>query len=221
MMKASSDVVEEHKVTGFSHKYSLMLFKYKYIILVTSYILILLGMYLGYPAFSSLREGGFSPPKAESTKAAARISQNLAYPEYTIVVMVEVGEGSSFNDPQIEIYYSNIQSNLANNAPVVGVIGYYDYPWQQERMISDDGSLVLIYATIAGSISNEKLVKVVDTTPLTVYCGGTVPFGQEMSDEILSGVEIAEFGSLPILLILLVFTLGGVIAGVMPFYGRF
>lgn len=165
-------------------------------------------------------DGGFSPPKAESTKYSQRIGSQLIYPEYSIILMVEVGNGMSVEDQQFQSYYDQIKTSLTTGVPVVGVIGYYDFPWQSYRMISDDKTLVLMYATIAGSITNEKLNKVANVTPLKVYVGGAVPAGQEMSSEILKGVETAEFGSLPILLFLLVLSLGSLVAGVMPFYGE-
>ena len=79
--------------------------------------------------------------------------------------MVEVGSGLSSQDPIFQSYYNEIKVNLETKAPVVGVIGYYDFPWQQDRMISDDGTLVLLFATIAGSTTSEKIHKIVSTTP--------------------------------------------------------
>eukprot|EP01036_Dinobryon_divergens_P030615 gene30615-39885_t len=114
-------------------------------------------------------------------------------------------------------YYNSIKSNLLKKVRVTGVVGYFDYPWET-RMTSDDQSKVLMYATLIEDITIQKLRDIVSVTPLKAFVGGIIPQGKEYNEFILSGVETAELGSLPILFLLLIFALGGVTASLMPWY---
>jgi len=203
-----------------TNRYVMFLFQYRYSIVILSWIFILIGMYVGKDAFSNLRDGGFSAPNAESTVTKAAISRNLIYPDYSITLLVKGNTEMTTDTSTFQKYYNQVKENLATKAPVVGVIGCYDYP-ELNRMFSTDHTQALMYATIAGQITNAKLNDIVNITPLTVEVGGGYPLGNELSEEILAGVELAEFGSLPIIIFLLIITLGGLIAGILPFYVAF
>lgn len=57
-------------------KYINFLYKYKYMLVAFSWVLILVGGFIGKDAFSGLQNGGFVPPKCESTAADDFISKN-------------------------------------------------------------------------------------------------------------------------------------------------
>ena len=197
--------------------YITIIFHWKYTLVIISWLMILIGAYVGKDAFSSLENGGFTPPYGESTIAAKYISKNLVYPQYTLTILVQGTNGLTANDAMFKTYYNNIKSNLIKKVRMTGVVGYFDYPWET-RMISDDRSKVLMYATLTDDVTNQKIQDIVSVTPLKAFVGGSIPQGKEFNEFILSGVETAEFGSLPILFVLLIFALGGVTASLMPWY---
>ena len=179
--------------------------------------MILIGAYVGKDAFSGLENGGFTPPYKESIIAAKYITNNLVYPDYTLTILTRGRNGLTVDDSSFKTYYNQIKNNLIANVRVTGVVGYFDYPWEG-RMVSDDRTEVLLYATLTQDITNNRLQEIVSITPLQAFVGGQIPQGKEFNELILSGVETAEFGSLPILFVLLVFALGGLTASLMPWY---
>jgi len=139
------------------------------------------------------------------------------YPDHTLCILMRGNNGLTVDDSDFKTYYNEVKNNLLKHVDVIGLIGYYDYPWES-RMISDDRKELLLYASLIQDISNEKLKKIVSITPLTVLVGGSIAQGKEFNDFILAGVETAEFGSLPVLFILLILSLGGFMASLMPWY---
>lgn len=181
---------------------------YKWTFLIISFLLILGGGYYGKDAFSNLQDGGFVPPNADSVRGMNYISDYLTYPNYAISIMVQGNPSLNASTAEFQDYYNTIMNNLIAEAPVTDVIGYYDYPYQT-RMISGDETKVLLYASIQGSITPGRLSDIVSITPLKTYVGGTYPFGEELSSEILAGVQVAEFGTLPVIIVCLTIALGG------------
>lgn len=194
-------------------RYVTFLVRRKFSVRIFFWIILLVALFVGKDAFGGLENGGFSPPRMEASKAQVHMGQNLIYPDYTIVLMADGSSlGLKSTDAQFQTYYQQVYNSL-KSSKTIGAISYYDR--LDKRMISDDGSKVLIYATTTG-IKVPDLEKIASSTPLKFVVGGTLAWGEDMNAGILKGVETAEFGSLPILFVLLILALGSLMAGFMP-----
>ena len=84
-------------------------------------------------------------------------------------------------------------------------------------MISDDRKKVLLLASPTKQVKdNSALLKAIGVSSLDVKAGGGMIVGNDLTEAILTGVETAEFDTLPIILVLLVLCLGGLYAGLTP-----
>lgn len=207
-----------------------------------SVVLIVVSLYIGKDAFAgdALKDGGFTPPSKESSEVGRRMTRKLGgAPEYTITLMVRADNGTvdekfnfDYTSPAFKTYYNIIRDDL-KSLPVVGVVSYYDYNTlypNDRRLISGDGKKILMHATIAGEIAHEdesintKIRETVEKSvkkynlPVRVYVGGLVPFGDEMGEKILAGVEKAEFGSIPVVFVLLYLALGSLMVSLSAWY---
>ena len=187
--------------------------KYKYSIVIISWILILVAGFIGKDAFSKLSDGGFAPPRKQSTYVQNYMSaHHLSYPEYTVVLETIGLRGLTVDNPKYQVYYESVLSAMQKTQPVFAVISYYDV--LDSSMVSGDRSKVLIYATVKGSIDSALFLQAVEApiaavsgVEFSVLCGGSVLGGLELSESILKGVETAEFSTLPIIFVLLIFAL--------------
>lgn len=166
-----------------------------------------------------MTDGGFIPPFAESTIADQKIRAKLISPEYPIQIYVDgSAAGLQVTDSTFETYYNQIIANVIAQAPVLAasVISHYKFP--ELPMVSDDNKKVFIYAVPKGDIKKTDWPKIVGGTPLTVYVGGGAVYGSQLSEQILIGIQKAEFGSLPVLFVLLLLSLGTFRAGLLPWF---
>lgn len=233
-----AELEEPLKPDTWADRHVLFLYTCKKWMFSISLILIIVSMYIGYPAFGGegLKNGGFTPPGKESTEVSQRMTRRLGgEPEYTLSFLVTSKDESTYQSPSFQQGYVSIVAAL-KKLPVVGVISYYNfssiYPLDT-TMVSGDGRRVLLHATVAGDLEKgmsgdlpinknlqaalEKPIKD-NNLPMDVYVGGAVPYGEQLSNFILLGVEVAEFGTLPIIFVLLYLALGSLMASFMAWY---
>ena len=157
--------MQSNTTSSFAERYVQFVFRRKYFIVALSWALIIAALFVGKDAFNNLRSGGFSPPKAESVVTQTKMTNRLNYPDYTISLLVSSNEGLHYTDALFQTYYRQVQDNLSAKASVRAIIGYYDY-LNEKRMVRNDGSGVLLYATIAGTLTEAKLKEIVSITLL-------------------------------------------------------
>jgi len=171
-------------------KYVVFLYNHRRKLVLLSWILILVALYVGKDAFGSLQDGGFANPNSESYMATRSMGNSLLYPEYSIILEVQGDKaGLTADDSSFQSYYNAITASLETNVPVVGVINYFSHT-EQIKMVSDDRKSVLVFATIAGDTTVAKIKESVQKlTPLSVDVGGGFVWGKEMSESILAGKD--------------------------------
>ena len=169
-----------------------------------------------------LQDGGFEPPKAESTTAKIMMKgSGLVYPEPPVMILLDgTNAGLNVSSAEFMSHYEEIAGRLLEKAPVRALVSVFNYP-EMSHLVSTDNMKALVYAQISGDIETYDFHEVVDGTPLDVKVGGDAIFGNDMGKMILKGVEYAEFGSIPILFVLLLFSLGSVYSGLLPWYVAF
>ena len=115
----SGEVHEVKAPISLLDRYILFLTNNKKLIFSLSCVLLLVCLYVGKDAFSVLKDGGFTPPVAESTRASQLITDNLIYPDYTVSLVTEGLNGLTVDSPLYETYYNQVRIFILLNTNIV------------------------------------------------------------------------------------------------------
>jgi len=211
---------------GFDDWYAQLIYKRRYQIVCGAWCLFIVGIAFGVRAFWTLPSLGFIPPLAESTQVARRFDKSLAQPDYGLIVLCEGFNGLKSTDPQFRGFVGQVRAGLESLKDVVGIISLDAFPYDT-RLVSNDGTKELIFATIVGGVgtyTNQELedaaTKLITapSSSFKVLVGGSIPIAQKINYEVLYALEIAEGVTLPIVFVLLLFAMGGVMASLMSWF---
>ena len=166
------------------------------------------------------RGGGFDLPDSESWRAADVLQTDFGRGYRRTVQIVYSHPTLKVSDPA---YREQVQASVARTAAATGAashITYYDSGLSD--LVSGDGSTT--YALLSYDGSEEKIQPLVpqirelasvDTALETHVIGGpAVDFDMEKTSE--SDLITAETYSLPLILVILIFVFGGLVAAALP-----
>jgi RND superfamily putative drug exporter len=170
---------------------------------------------LGLGAFGKLKTGGFQDPGAESTTAQTLTDQRFGGSEG--VVLLVHAEAGTVDDAPARAAGAEAASRLAAVPGVSNVVSY----WQTRNpgLRSTDGK----YALILGSIKSDRDLSPSELARLRshsgqvdVTAGGSAAIGNDILTQVAKSLGIAEGIAVPIILALLVFAFGSVVAALLP-----
>ena len=182
-------------------------------VLVAS-VIVLVGVgVLGAGAFGKLQTGGFEDPHAESTTASDLIDERFAG-ESDLVFLV-TSDAGTVDDPEPAAAGATLTATMAADPELSRVVSYWDSGAPALR--SDDGSQALIVANLgdaeAGSVAERYAG---ESGPLEVTVGGGAVAGEDVTDQVLRDLAVAESIAVPLILILLVVAFGSLVAALLP-----
>jgi putative drug exporter of the RND superfamily len=170
---------------------------------------------LGVGAFGKLQTGGFQDPGAESTTAQTLTDQRFGG-SVGVVVLVHA-EAGTVDDAAARAAGAAAARRLGTVPGVSNVVSY----WQTRNpgLRSKDGK----YALVLGSTKSDRNLSSSELASLRSHTGQvnvTVGGGAAISNDILAQVSkslrTAEGIAVPIILALLVFAFGSVVAALLP-----
>jgi len=170
---------------------------------------------LGFGAFGKLKTGGFQDPAAESTTAQTLTDQRFGGP-VGVVLLVHAEAGTVDNGPA-RAAGAEAVSRLAAVPGVSNVVSY----WQTRNpdLKSKDGK----YALVLGSTKSDRDLSSSELASLRshsaqvdVTVGGGAAIGNDITKQVGKSLGIAEGIAVPIILALLVFAFGSVVAALLP-----
>ncbi|MET0494251.1 MAG: MMPL family transporter, partial [Actinoplanes sp.] len=172
----------------------------------------------GLGVFGQLSEGGYNDPGSESSRAAAVVQEALGAQSGDVVVIYTPVTGT-INDA---VLGQRIETRLAA-LPATSVTGVASYwPDKAKQYRSADGTSAVAVLTLAGDDDGEKLESYQEIDGKLTVEGATASFagGAPLADASTTlstqDLAFAEAISLPIVLILLLFIFGSLVAASLP-----
>ncbi|PSK98198.1 RND superfamily putative drug exporter [Murinocardiopsis flavida] len=178
----------------------------------------------GTGLFSTVTDGGFEDPGAESSRAADIVESELGHDGMDVMAVYTSVDKIRVDNPTFATQIGQLRDRLPEEH-VKDVQTYLDDDLsERERgvLVSEDMTATYVPLTLHGQDKAERMEHFkeiedsLDAGPLDVYLGGPLPVESGISSQIEDDIVRAELVSLPILLVLLVAIFGGVVAAVMP-----
>ncbi|WP_084298430.1 MMPL family transporter [Actinoplanes friuliensis] len=172
----------------------------------------------GLGVFGQLSEGGYNDPGSESTRAANVVRDELGAQGGDVVVIYTPTSGG-IDDAVLGQRIENTLGALPGSA-VTAVASYW--PDKVAQYKSADGSSAVAVLTLAGEDDGEKLesYREIDdklaVEGATVQAAGGAPLGDASATRSTQDLAFAEAISLPIVLVLLLFIFGSLVAASLP-----
>lgn len=190
------------------------------------FILFILGILisgvLGSQAFSRFDSGGYSDPGSDSAKAAEYLKETFDVREPSLVLAIGA-EGRSIDDEAVVASASALESQIRNEATTEKVISYWS-SGNAPFLKSEDGSsgLMFVYFDTTDFTESDELGGKYqekydgEFQGLDVYVSGAAVFANAINGRIQEDLKTAEFISIPLTFLLLLFVFGAMVASAMP-----
>jgi uncharacterized membrane protein YdfJ with MMPL/SSD domain len=194
-------------------------YRARWLVLVTS-LIVVVGMALyGFGLFGSLKSGGFTDPSSESTRAQALLDSKLGGATADVIVLMSSNTLNA-SDPAFANAAKGVLATLQARPEVRSVNSYYSTGSTQ--FISRDGHETFAVVQLAAqdeSIKEQdfKTIQPLIASPsLNVTTGGSVAFNVAMNKQVSADLERAETITFPIVALLLLIVFGGLVAASLP-----
>jgi RND superfamily putative drug exporter len=170
---------------------------------------------LGLGAFGKLKTGGFQDPGAESTTAQTLIDQRFGGSD-GVVLLVHT-EAGTVDDAPARSAGAAAASRLAAVPGVSNVVSY----WRtgDPGLRSKDGKYALVLGSTRSDrdLSSSELASLRSHTgQVDVTVGGDAAVGNDITAQVFKSLGTAEGITVPLILALLVFAFGSVVAALLP-----
>ncbi len=175
----------------------------------------------GLGVFGKLSEGGFVDPSSEAAEVSSLVT-DLGQPTPDIVAIYTPPEGQTIDDigPDVTAVLDEFQSNYS----VQNVASYWTAnAAAQPFLVSEDGTKALATVTL-GPNSGVTFATFGDLPPqlevpgvTSQFAGGSV-VGVSFSTTLQSDLVRSEAIAIPVVLVLLIFIFGGVVAAAVPVF---
>ena len=190
------------------------------------FVLFILGILiaggLGSQAFSRFDSGGYSDPGSDSAKVAEYLKETFDVRTPSLVVAVHA-KGGSIDDPAVVASAGELESQIRSEPTTDKVISYWS-SGNSPFLKSQDGSAGLMFVyfdtadfTESDSLGGEYQEKYDGAfRNLEVYISGEAVFANAINSRIQEDLKVAEFISVPLTFLLLLFVFGAMVAAAMP-----
>jgi putative drug exporter of the RND superfamily len=170
---------------------------------------------LGFGAFGKLKTGGFQDPGAESTKAQMLTDQRFGG-AWDVVLLVHAKTGT-VDDAPARAAGGQAGRRLAALPDVSNVVSYWSTREPGLRSKNRKYALVLGNTKSDHDLSTSEAAALrSDNTHVAVTVGGDTGIDTDITRQVGTSLEVAEAIAVPIILALLVFAFGSVVAALLP-----
>ena len=184
-------------------------------VLVAGMLAVIVFGVLGSGAFGKLKTGGFQDPGAESTTAQVLTDQQFGGAD-GVVLLVHAKAGT-VDDAPARAAGAEAARRLTGVRGVSNVVSYWSTHNPGLRSKDDR------YALVLGSTKSDRELSASELAGLRshsrqvdVTVGGDAAIGNDITEQVGKSLAIAELIAVPIILALLVFAFGSVVAALLP-----
>ncbi|HEU0042157.1 MAG TPA: MMPL family transporter, partial [Jiangellaceae bacterium] len=173
----------------------------------------------GAGVFGALSQGGYEDPTSEAVRATEVAAAAGATSSADIIAVYTAPDGQTPGSPAV---VEAVTATLADlPADDVSFVASY-WQTQDPSLAGADGRSALALITLAGEDSTAKqeafdvVEPMLDVDRVPTQLAGAVPLEAAVSEQTKSDLLLAEMVSLPIVLVLLLFIFGSVVAALLP-----
>jgi putative drug exporter of the RND superfamily len=185
------------------------------LVLVAALLAVIAFGILGVGSFGKLKTGGFQDPGAESTTAQTLTDQRFG--GSAGVVLLVHAEAGTVDGAPARAAGAQAASRLAAVPGVSNVVSY----WQTRDpgLRSRDGTYALILGSTRSdlNLSSSQLASLRSHSgQVDVSVGGSAAIGNDITQQVFKSLRTAEMIAVPVILALLVFAFGSLVAALLP-----
>jgi RND superfamily putative drug exporter len=191
----------------------------RWAVLTAAVVFAAVGVMWGTGVFGALTGGGFEDPGGESARARQRIAAELGDQVVDVIVLYS-SPTSTVDDPTFRVPVTTTLRQVAQLPSVASVVSWYDTSAPSLVSMDRHATYAAIQLRAAGEdgkvAAYEDMRRALDAPGLQTQTGGTVPFIEQANAQTTEDIARAETLSLPVLLVLLIFIFGGLVAASTP-----
>ncbi|OLB76222.1 MAG: hypothetical protein AUI14_19415 [Actinobacteria bacterium 13_2_20CM_2_71_6] len=194
--------------------------KARWFVLAAGLALTVFGATWGTGVFGSLSAGGFNDPNTRANQVRQQITRELGDQDSDVLVLYS-DPSRTADDPAFRTAVTGALSRIEHRPEVTSVVSWYGT--QAPSLVSSDRHATYAVIRLRPGGDDPKLkdfkaikdLMVADGGVITQF-GGVRPFFDDANKISASDIQRAETLSLPVLLVLLVFIFGSVVAAAWP-----
>lgn len=179
----------------------------------------LLSLIGGLQAFGNLKGGGYNDPGAQSARVSELLQTEFKQNDPEVVLILDFDR--SAEDQQSEESANLVTEALLATDGVDNVYSYYTIG-KPPTLKSTDGKAVYMFAKLDEDAKQTKVAQVIadeiggNNFGATIYVAGWAPITSEINHIIEQDLVRAESVAIPIILLLMIFVFGSVVAAGLP-----
>ncbi|HYN93875.1 MAG TPA: MMPL family transporter [Pilimelia sp.] len=199
--------------------------RWRWGVLAAAVALVVGGATWGAGVFGALTGSGFDDPSSESSRARERIEAQFGSPDVDVLVLYS-SDTATVDDATFKARVTGVLGPLAARPEVASVTSVYDLPPGDPRaasLVARDRHATYAAIQLRAPDEDAKAEAYADLRPLLdaggdvrTQAGGLVGFLQQTNEMTSGDIARAEAFAMPVLLLLLVFIFGGLVAAGMP-----
>jgi RND superfamily putative drug exporter len=197
-----------------------LVYRARWWVLLLSSVVVVVGAVWGTGVFGTLSTGGFDDPASPSSRAHARITEELGRQGDDILV-IYTSPTATVDQPGLRGPVGDVIAALDARPEVTNVISFYST--QSPALVSTDRHATYLTIELREGKENAKLADLEAVRPLLAArgdvhteIGGLFPFLEDANTQIENDIIRAEMLSLPILLVLMILIFRGLVAATTP-----
>jgi RND superfamily putative drug exporter len=193
--------------------------RYRWAVIAAGLVLAAVGVTWGTGVFGALTGGGFEDPASESTRAHARVAEELGSRDADLLVLYSSAT-ATVDDPGFRQPVTGTLDALRRRPEVASVLSYYD--GQAPDLVSRDRHATYAVVQLRPADADTKtdayhaIESALPAPGIATEVGGNVAFLSQANKQSTEDITRAEEFSLPVLLVLLVVIFGGLVAAATP-----
>lgn len=180
----------------------------------------------GFQSFGNLKGGGYDDPNSDSAEVTQLLKDEFDVDPSELIVLVDLPGDADSITPAGPEYFPLVQEltdEIADVEGVESVVNYYMLG-SPPALKSEDGTLIFVLVDIDNDIKQAPVVaEIVDTYSgdyqgADVHVSGFGAVTKAINEQIESDIIRAEIVAVPIVLILLLFVFGSLVAAGLPLF---
>jgi RND superfamily putative drug exporter len=181
--------------------------------------LVALSTIFGIQSFGALKGGGYEDPTSDSARVTSLLSTEFKLDQPELIAIIDFGR--SADDPLSATVASAFTERL-NEYPEVEKLDSYYSSGKAANLKSIDGTAVYFFINLDDKINQAQVATDMQDefgggfNEASVYLAGMVAVTSELNAMISSDLALAETIALPIMLVLMIFVFGSLVAAGLP-----
>ena len=181
--------------------------------------LVALSTIFGIQSFGALKGGGYEDPTSDSARVTSLLSTEFKLDQPELIAIIDFGR--SADDP-LSATVATAFTDRLNEYPEVEKLDSYYSSGKAASLKSIDGTAVYFFINLDDKSNQAQVATAMQDefgsgfNEASVYLAGMVAVTSELNAMISSDLALAETIALPIMLVLMIFVFGSLIAAGLP-----